>query len=88
MSVVAIVQARTSSSRLPGKVLLPVGGKPMIVYQLERVVRCKRIDRLVMATSIDATDDYLASIVESAGFRVFRGELTDVLERFRVCATS
>ena len=67
---------------------MPVGGKPMIVYQLERVARCKKIDRLIMATSSDTTDDILASIVESAGFRVFRGELTDVLERFRVCAAS
>lgn len=86
MTTLAIVQARTSSSRLPGKVLLPLQGVPSILYQLERLRRCNRIDRLVLATSTDPSDDALADQVAQAGVRVFRGDLHDVLERYRACA--
>ena len=86
MITLAIVQARTSSSRLPGKVLLPIGDKPMILYQLERLQLSQRLDRLVIATSVDSSDDNLADVVGAAGFKVFRGDLDDVLERFRSCS--
>ena len=86
MTTVAIVQARTSSSRLPGKVLLPIGQKPMVLYQLERLRRCRGLDRLVLATSDHSSDDTLADVVSEAGFAVFRGDLHDVLERFRACS--
>ena len=86
MTTLAIIQARTSSSRLPGKVLMPIGGKAMILYQLERLMRSRCIDRLILATSDHSSDDALADIVEAAGFSVFRGDLHDVLERFRACA--
>ena len=86
MTTLAIVQARTSSSRLPGKVLLPIGEKPMVLYQLERLRRCRGLDRLVLATSDHSSDDTLAELVSAAGFTVFRGDLHDVLERFRACA--
>ena len=88
MTVLGIVQARTSSTRLPSKVLLPIGSKPMIIYQLERLSRCTRLDRLVMATSTDTSDDCLADLVSSAGYSVFRGDLDNVLDRFRACALS
>lgn len=87
MTTIGIVQARTTSSRLPGKVLLSVGNKPMILYQLERLKRCRRLDRIVLATSDHSSDDELANKVSSAGFTVFRGDLNDVLERFRACAS-
>jgi len=86
MTTLAIVQARTSSSRLPGKVLLPLQGVPLIQFQLERLRRCNQIDRLVLATSTDPSDDALADQVAQAGVAVFRGDLNDVLERFRACA--
>ena len=86
LTTLAIVQARTSSSRLPGKVLLPLQGKPLILFQLERLRRSNRIDRLVLATSTDPSDDVLADQVIQAGVAVFRGDLHDVLERFRACA--
>jgi len=86
MTTLAILQARTSSSRLPGKVLLPLLGAPMILFQLDRLRRCKRIDGLVLATSNDASDHGLADQVAKAGVTVFRGDLDDVLERFRACA--
>jgi len=71
-----------SSSRLPGKVLLPLAGAPMIVRQIERVARAARIDRLVVATSENPGDDDLAAVIASAGVRVHRGPLRDVLARF------
>ena len=86
MTTLAILQARTSSSRLPGKVLLPVLEQPMILFQLNRLRRCKKVDRLVLATSSDPSDDGLANEVTRAGVTVFRGDLQDVLERFRACA--
>jgi len=86
MTTLAILQARTSSSRLPGKVMLPLLGAPMILFQLNRLRRCKQVDRLVLATSNDPSDDDLAEKVAKAGVTVFRGDLDDVLERFRACA--
>ena len=83
MTTIAIVQARTSSSRLPRKVMMPLAGKPMIVYQLQRLRRCECLDGLILATSDDSSDDDLAELVAAEGFSVFRGSLDDVLERFR-----
>jgi spore coat polysaccharide biosynthesis protein SpsF len=80
--ILAILQARMSSTRLPGKVLKPLAGAPMILRQIERVRRARRIDRLVVATSIDASDDVLAETLTAAGETVFRGPLDDVLARF------
>lgn len=80
--ILAILQARTSSSRLPGKVLLPLAGAPMILRQIERVRRSRRIDRLVVATSDDVSDDELARTLAAAGVAVHRGPLDDVLARF------
>ncbi len=78
----AILQARMSSSRLPGKVLAPILGVPMIGRQVERLRRSRRIDRLTVATSVHPSDDDLAAWCEGAGLSVFRGPLDDVLDRF------
>jgi len=88
MKTLAIIQARMSSTRLPGKVLMPVADTPMILYQLERIRRCNSLDQIILATSSNADDDILDSTVRAAGFPVFRGSLNDVLERFRDCADS
>ncbi len=79
---VAIIQARMSSSRFPGKVLAELGGMPMIVFMVQRVRRAKGVDRLVVATSTDASDDPLARTLEAHGIDCFRGHLHDVLDRF------
>jgi spore coat polysaccharide biosynthesis protein SpsF len=71
-----------SSTRLPGKVLKPVAGAPMILRQIERVRMSRRIDRLVVATSDRPDDDPLAAVLKDAGVEVFRGPLDDVLARF------
>ncbi|HEY7825017.1 MAG TPA: glycosyltransferase family protein [Acidimicrobiia bacterium] len=78
----AIVQARTSSSRLPGKVLKPLEGEPMILRQLERISRAGSLDQIVVATSDHPSDDELAQFLQAQGFDVVRGPLDDVLHRF------
>lgn len=79
---VAIVQARMTSSRLPGKVLNPLCGMPMIVFMLHRVAQAECVDEVILATSTDKTDNELVDIVQTHGFGCFRGELNDVLTRF------
>jgi spore coat polysaccharide biosynthesis protein SpsF len=78
----AVIQARMSSSRLPGKVLMPILGKPMIIHQLERLSRSNRIEKIIVATSTDQSDDILARVLTSSGYEVHRGPLDDVLLRY------
>ena len=80
--ILAVLQARMSSTRLPGKVMKPLLGEPMILRQIERLGRAGRVDRLVVATSDDATDDPLAARLRDEGVDVHRGPLNDVLARF------
>ena len=78
----AILQARMSSSRLPGKVLADLVGAPMILRQIGRLKRARRLDRIVVATSHETSDDTLAHVLDQAGIAVHRGDLNDVLGRF------
>lgn len=80
--ILAVLQARMTSTRLPGKVMLPLAGAPMVLRQVERIARAQRIDRLVVATSVDPTDDILETTLRDAGLAVFRGPLDDVQARF------
>lgn len=80
----AILQARMSSTRLPGKVLELVGGKPMIMQQIARLRHSSEISKLVVATSTEESDDVLAETLEDHGVAVFRGPLDDVFSRFRL----
>ena len=80
--ILGILQARVSSSRLPGKVLKPILGKPMLLHQLDRVRRARTLDALVVATSTDPSDDPIAELCAAAGVKCFRGSLNDVLDRF------
>lgn len=82
IKTLAILQARVSSSRLPGKVLLPILGEPMLLRQIERLNRCAGLDKLIVATSTDPTDDSLELECEKRGVECFRGSLNDVLDRF------
>lgn len=84
----AVLQARMSSSRLPGKVLAELQGAPMLLRQIDRIRRARLLDRLIVATSADAGDDQLATVVAGAGTEVFRGSLDDVLGRFMGAAAS
>lgn len=80
--ILAIVQGRMSSSRLPGKVLKPLCGRPMVLRQIERLARARRIDKLVLATSVEPSDDPLAETLAAEGIAVHRGPLDNVLARF------
>jgi spore coat polysaccharide biosynthesis protein SpsF len=80
--ILAVLQARCSSTRLPGKVLAEVHGAPMILRQVERVRRARTIDELVVATSVDPSDDPLVDTLREAGVQVRRGPLADVASRF------
>src|SRR5262245_37090128 len=80
--ILGILQARVSSRRLPGKVLKPILGRPMLERQSERLRRAHRLDKLVVATSTDASDDAIAALCESLPLDCFRGALDDVLDRF------
>ncbi|MFQ5498596.1 MAG: cytidylyltransferase domain-containing protein [Candidatus Zixiibacteriota bacterium] len=80
--ILGIVQARTSSSRLPGKVLKPILGRPMIALQLERLSRVQSIDKLIVATSDRSDDTPLVSLCATMDIDCFCGSLDDVLDRF------
>ena len=80
--MLAVLQARMSSGRLPGKVLRPLLGEPMILRQIERLRWAASISRLVVATSDQPSDDPLTERLTTAGVEVFRGSLDDVLARF------
>lgn len=77
-----IVAARTGSQRLPGKVLKPVMGMPLIVFILQRLAVSHHAAELVLATTTLPQDDELAAVVEQAGFAVYRGAAHDVLGRY------
>lgn len=84
--ILAILQARTGSTRLPGKVLKPILGRPMLYRQLERVQRAKSLGGLVVATSSHPSDDPLEALCREHGIAVHRGSLEDVLDRFHGAA--
>jgi spore coat polysaccharide biosynthesis protein SpsF len=84
--ILAVLQARMSSTRLPGKVLRPILGRPMMGRQIDRVLRSRRIDRLVVATSQQAEDDAIAEFGAAEGIPVHRGPLDDVLARVQGAA--
>ncbi|HEY8049493.1 MAG TPA: glycosyltransferase family protein [Ramlibacter sp.] len=79
---IAVLQARMSSTRLPGKALLRTCGKALLQHQIERATRAKRLDTIVVATSTDPSDDPLEALCHRIGVRCHRGSLDDVLDRF------
>ena len=86
MKTVAFIQARMSSTRYPGKVLTDLAGIPMILFMIQRVKRARMIDKVILVTSTDPSDEALADSVRKAGEPVFRGSLEDVLDRFASAA--
>jgi len=80
--VVAIIQARMGSSRLPGKSLAEIENRPMLWHVIDRVKRAKLIDRVVVATSVSRSDDAIETFCRGLGVRCYRGSENDVLDRF------
>jgi len=82
----AIIQARMSSTRLPGKVLLPLGERPMLAQQIRRVRSARLVDEVVIATSDSTADDPIAELASREGVACFRGPEHDVLKRYLLAA--
>jgi glutamate-1-semialdehyde 2,1-aminomutase/spore coat polysaccharide biosynthesis protein SpsF len=87
-NLVAIVQARMSSTRLPGKVLADLGGKPMLEHIVLRLRRSRLINEVIVATSGTKADDRIAEAGTKKNFKVFRGHEADVLDRYYHAAKS
>ncbi|REJ89908.1 MAG: hypothetical protein DWQ34_18310 [Planctomycetota bacterium] len=83
---VAIVQARMSSLRLPGKVLLDVAGEPLLARVVHRVQRAALVDEVVVATSTESADDPIVELCQQRGWNCSRGSATDVLARYAQAA--
>lgn len=88
MRVVAIVQARMGSSRLPGKVLAGLGGRPAVHHVLARAARIRGVAEVALAVPDAVTDDPLAAAGRDAGATVVRGDALDVLDRFHAAAAA
>jgi spore coat polysaccharide biosynthesis protein SpsF (cytidylyltransferase family) len=86
MSTVAVIQARTGSTRFPRKVLAPLQGRPMLAHIVERVSRATLVERIVVATTDGDADDEVAALATSLGAGVTRGSEDDVLSRYVLAA--
>lgn len=85
--VVIILQARMGASRLPGKPLKKVLGRPLLSFQLERLRRVKYADQIVVATTVEAQDAQIAALCEQEQIACYRGSELDVLDRYYQVAT-
>jgi spore coat polysaccharide biosynthesis protein SpsF len=88
MNTVVVVQARTGSTRLPGKVLMPLAGRPLLYRMLERVLAANTPSRVIVATTTDESDDVVERIAKATGVDCFRGHPTDLLDRHYHAATA
>ena len=82
MNIVAIVQARMGSTRLPNKVLVDIAGKTMLERTVERIQRSTRVTKVIVATTDTESDNVIAQECERLGVRCFRGSEEDVLDRY------
>lgn len=82
MKILAIIQARMGSTRLPGKMLKEIKGKPIVYYVLNQARKSKLIDEIVLATTNNDSDKILIQTVEKLGFKTFSGSENDVLDRY------
>lgn len=82
MKRVFIIQARMTSTRLPGKILMDLDGEPMLKRQLDRLKRCRTADEIVVASTTNAADEAVAALCAKEGVSIFRGSETDVLSRY------
>ncbi len=80
--IVAIIQARMGSTRLPGKVMKKVQGKTLLEHLILRVKRAYGIDKIIVATTISKKDSPIARLAVSLGVGVYRGSVDDVLDRY------
>jgi len=79
---VLIIQARMSSTRLPGKTMMPLFGKPLIYRMVERLKKCQKIDTIVIATSTKDEDLVIKEVADQLNVEFFQGDLLDVRDRY------
>ena len=83
--ILAIIQARMGSTRLPGKVLMKVNGRPLLAYQLDRISKSKKLDKVVVATSTLEKDNAIENFCKDYGVDCYRGSENDVMSRYYEC---
>lgn len=79
---VAVIQARVGSTRLPGKVLLPLLGEPVLTRVVRRAARARSVDAVVVATTTEPADDAIVELAEREGWLIERGSQDDLLDRY------
>ena len=84
--IAVIIQARTGSTRLPGKVMKELCGKTILAHDIERVSQAKMVDEIIIATTTHDSDDVIVQEAERLGVKVFRGSEDDVLSRYYFAA--
>jgi len=84
--VTAIIQARTGSTRLPGKIMMKINDEPMLYHVIKQVKVSKKISKIIIATTYLPEDDIIEDYVTKLGYDVFRGEPNDVLDRYYKCS--
>ena len=82
MKTIALIQARMGSTRLPGKTLKTIKGETIIEIMLNRLSKCQKIDKIIVASSIEKNNDELEQHIKNLGYNFFRGSENDVLDQF------
>jgi len=88
MKTIALIAVRLGSSRLPGKAMMPILGKPMIEHMIDRIRRSRSIDEILIATTTLESDDELECFAKDQGISCFRGAVNDVLGRMGAAVAS
>lgn len=88
MKILATIQARMGSSRLPGKVLKHAGGQPLLLTQVLRLKKSNRVSEVLIATTTNTADDEIETFAQQNGFEAYRGSEEDVLQRITDCVNS
>ncbi|MGB8707618.1 MAG: glycosyltransferase family protein [Dehalococcoidia bacterium] len=81
MKIVSTIEARMASTRLPGKIMKEILGRPMLELLIERLKRAKKVDEIIVATTVNPEDEVVTRLAERVGVKWFRGSSDDVLDR-------
>ena len=82
LMILGIIQARTGSSRLPGKIMMKIEGKTMLEHMIERISKSKKLDKIIIATTTKKNDDVITILAKKMNIDIFRGSENDVLDRY------
>ena len=82
MKIIAVTQARTGSTRFPGKILKKINGLTLLEIHLKRILKSKKIDQLIVATTVNKEDFEIVAVAKAMGLSSYQGSVEDVLDRF------